>query len=131
MHMKTMKTSVFCVAMVVVQLAYGGSNILVKVALDKGMNQIVFVVYRHLIAMLVLGPFAYVLERKQRPSLSWLMMIKIFVLATLGTTIHLNVYYAGLEYTSPTVASALSNVIPGLTFLMAVSLRYIYIYILL
>lgn len=46
-------------------------------------------------------------------------MVKIFVLASLGTTIHLNVYYAGLVYTSPTVASALSNVIPSLTFLMA------------
>ncbi|CAL2268912.1 unnamed protein product [Prunus armeniaca] len=39
-----------------------------------------------------------------------------------GTTIHLNVYYAGLAYTSPTVACALSNVIPSLTFLKAVLL---------
>lgn len=50
-------------AMVLVQLAYGGSNILMKIALEKGLNQLVFVVYRHIIAMLLLGPFAYVLER--------------------------------------------------------------------
>lgn len=49
--------------MVVVQLAYGGSYILNKISLDKGLNQLVLVVYRHLIAMLLLGPFAYVLER--------------------------------------------------------------------
>ncbi|KAI6701903.1 hypothetical protein NL676_011039 [Syzygium grande] len=110
------------VAMVLVQLAYGGSNILMKIALEKGLNQLVFIVYRHLIAVLLLGPLAYVLERKQRPSLSVKVMAKIFVLSSLGTTIHLNVYYAGLAYTSATVASALSNVIPCLTFLVAVML---------
>uniref|UniRef100_A0A5B7C5H6 WAT1-related protein n=1 Tax=Davidia involucrata TaxID=16924 RepID=A0A5B7C5H6_DAVIN len=117
------KTCTCYVAMVLVQLAYGGSNILMKIALEEGLNQLVFVVYRHIIAMLLLGPFAYVLERKQRPPLSFSVMMKIFVLASLGTTIHLNVYYAGLKYTSPTVASAMSNVIPCLTFLIAVVLR--------
>ncbi|CAL2236281.1 unnamed protein product [Prunus armeniaca] len=74
-------------------------------------------------AMVLVGPFAYVLERrKQRPSLSFSVAAKIFVLALFGTTIYLNVYYAGLAYTSPTVACALSNVIPSLTFLMAVLL---------
>ncbi|CBI34637.3 unnamed protein product, partial [Vitis vinifera] len=91
--------------------------------LNKGLNQIVFVEYRHIIATLLLGPFAYVLERTQRPSLSFSVMMKIFVLASLGTTIFLNVYYAGLHYTSATVASALSNGIPSLTFLMAVLFR--------
>lgn len=109
-------------AMVLVQLAYGGSNILMKIALEEGLNPLVFVVYRHIIAMFLLGPLAYVLERKQRPSLSFSVIMKIFVLASLGTTIHLNVYYAGLAYTSPTVASALSNVIPSLTFIMALLL---------
>ncbi|KAI6701902.1 hypothetical protein NL676_011038 [Syzygium grande] len=111
------------VAMVLVQLAYGGSNILMKIALEKGLNQLVFIVYRHLIAVLLLGPLAYVLERKQRPSLSVKVMAKIFVLSSLGTTIHLNVYYAGLAYSSATVASALSNVIPCISFLFAVMLR--------
>ncbi|KAF3434189.1 hypothetical protein FNV43_RR25292 [Rhamnella rubrinervis] len=108
--------------MVLVQLAYGGSNILIKISLEKGLDQLVFVVYRHLIGMLLLGPFAYVLERNQRPSLTISVIAKIFVLATLGTTIHLNVFYAGLSYTSPMVSSALSNVSPSLTFLMALVL---------
>jgi hypothetical protein len=50
-------------AMSLVQLAYGGSNILMKIALEKGLNQIVFVVYRHVIAVILLGPLAYVIER--------------------------------------------------------------------
>ncbi|XWS61474.1 hypothetical protein CRYUN_Cryun07bG0128700 [Craigia yunnanensis] len=118
-----MKNYGFFVAMIVVQFAYGGSNILIKIAIERGLNQFVFVVYRHIIAMFLLGPLAYVLERKERPSLSVSVFGKIFLLSSLGTTIHLNVYYAGLAYTSPTVATALSNIIPSLTFLMAVFLR--------
>ncbi|KAM2437985.1 hypothetical protein TB1_014288 [Malus domestica] len=110
-------------AMILVQLIYGGSNVLMKLSLQEGLNQIVFVVYRHVLAMVLVGPFAYVLERKQRPSLSFSIAAKIFALASLGTTIHLNLYYAGLAYTSATVGCALSNVIPALTFLVAVLLR--------
>ncbi|GLT64674.1 hypothetical protein SLA2020_371520 [Shorea laevis] len=118
-----MKTCGYFAAMILVQVSYGASNILIKISLEQGMNQFVFVVYRHIIAFLLLGPFAYVLEKKERPKLTPPLFAKIFVLSALGTTIHLNVYYAGLAYTSPTVASALSNVIPSLTFLMAVLFR--------
>ncbi|CAA2966721.1 WAT1-related At1g43650-like isoform X1 [Olea europaea subsp. europaea] len=48
--------------------------------------------------------------------------MKIFLLSSMGTTVHLNLYYTGLEYTSPTVGSALSNVMPSLTTLIAVVL---------
>lgn len=58
-----MKGWTYYVAMVVVQLALGGSNILMKVSLDRGLDLLVFVVYRHLIAMVLLGPFAFALER--------------------------------------------------------------------
>ncbi|XP_052171029.1 WAT1-related protein At1g43650-like [Diospyros lotus] len=118
-----LKTWASYVAAVVVQVAYGGANIIVKIALAKGMNQQVLLVYRHVLAVLLLAPFAYVLERKQRPPLSFWVMVKIFVLASIGITIHLNVFYAGLGYTSPTVAHALSNASPALTFLVAVLIR--------
>ncbi|XP_038687415.1 WAT1-related protein At2g39510-like [Tripterygium wilfordii] len=118
-----MKTYASCVAMVVVQIGAGGSIILNKIAFEKGLNQLVLIVYRHVIATLLLGLLAYVLERKKRPALSISATMKIFVLASLGTTIYLNVYYAGLIYSSATVASALSNVIPCSTFIMAVLLR--------
>lgn len=58
-----MKECTIYIAMVLVQLAYGGSNILVKISLEKGLDQLAFVVYRHLIGMLLLGPFAYAFER--------------------------------------------------------------------
>ncbi|XVF53235.1 hypothetical protein PTKIN_Ptkin05aG0083600 [Pterospermum kingtungense] len=109
--------------MVLLQLSYGASVILIKIAFVRGLNQFVLVAYRHIIAMLVLGPFAYVLERKRRPSLSYALFAKIVLLSSLGSTIYFNVFLFGLAYASPTVASALNNVIPSLTFLMAVLLR--------
>ncbi|KAK4796988.1 hypothetical protein SAY86_029314 [Trapa natans] len=120
---KAMGAAAPYIAMMLVQLSYGGANIFTKIALDRGLNQFVFMAYRHIIAGLLLGPFAYVLERKQRPLLSLKVATKIFVISSLGTTIHLNIYYAGMEYTSATVAAALGNVMPCLTFLMAVLLR--------
>lgn len=53
----------YYLAMVLAQLSYGGSSILTKFSLLEGLDPIVFVVYRHVIAMLLLAPFAYVLER--------------------------------------------------------------------
>ncbi|XP_042460500.1 WAT1-related protein At5g07050-like [Zingiber officinale] len=106
--------------MIVSQFAYAGSSILSKLALGQGLSALVFVVYRHLIAMLILAPLAYVLERNRRPSFSFGVMLKIFILAMLGITIQQNVYYVGLHLISPTVASALGNVIPAFTFLLPI-----------
>ncbi|XP_042387494.1 WAT1-related protein At5g07050-like [Zingiber officinale] len=106
--------------MIVSQFAYAGSSILGKLALGQGLSALVFVVYRHLIAMLILAPLAYVPERNRRPSFSFGVMLKIFILAMLGITIQQNVYYVGLHLISPTVASALGNVIPAFTFLLAI-----------
>ncbi|XP_042455199.1 WAT1-related protein At3g56620-like [Zingiber officinale] len=61
--------------------------------------------------------------RNRRPSFSFGVMLKIFILAMLGITIQQNVYYVGLHLISPTVASALGNVIPAFTFLLAIVLR--------
>ncbi|XP_010919069.2 WAT1-related protein At5g64700 [Elaeis guineensis] len=123
LKMRRVKACAPYVGMVVIQLAYGGSNILSKLALEQGLSYLVFIVYRHLIAIAILGPLAYVLERNQRPSISFPILTKIFILALFGTTVHQSVYYAGLNYTSPTVASALSSVIPALTFILAILLR--------
>lgn len=61
--MASVKESAPYICMVVCQFAYAGSSILNKLALEQGLSMLVFVVYRHLIALLILAPLAYVLER--------------------------------------------------------------------
>ncbi|KAG6523198.1 hypothetical protein ZIOFF_013051 [Zingiber officinale] len=124
MAIGNVKASAPYVAMLIVQSTNAGSATLCKLALEQGLNVLVLTVYRHLIALLVFAPLAFVLERNQRPfSLPFPALAKIFTLAFFGITVHQNVFYLGLGYASPTVASALSSAIPAFTFLMAVILR--------
>ncbi|KAI4300925.1 hypothetical protein L6164_034251 [Bauhinia variegata] len=111
------------IAMISLQFGYAGMNIITKVSLNRGMSHYVLVVYRHAFATAAIAPFALVLERKVRPKITFLMFMQIFVLGLLGPVIDQNLYYAGLKFTSPTYACALSNMLPAMTFVMAVICR--------
>nr|CAB3461491.1 unnamed protein product [Digitaria exilis] len=111
------------VAMISLQFGYAGMNIITKVSLNHGMSHYVLVVYRHAFATLSIAPFALVLERKLRPRMTPWVFLQIFVLALLGPVIDQNFYYAGLKFTSPTFSCAMSNMLPAMTFILAVLFR--------
>lgn len=110
-------------AMVSLQFGYAGLHIVTLLSLKHGMSNYVLTVYRHAVATAVIAPFAFVFERKTRPKLTFPTFIKIAVLALLEPVIDQNLYYMGLKYTSATFASALFNILPAITFIMAVVLR--------
>ncbi|KAF5474300.1 hypothetical protein F2P56_006212 [Juglans regia] len=111
------------IAMISLQFGYAGMNIISKVSLNRGMSHYVLVVYRHAFATAVIAPFALVLERKVRPKITFPIFMQIFVLGLLGPVIDQNLYYAGLKFTSPTYSCAISNMLPAMTFVMAVLCR--------
>ncbi|KAK9283350.1 hypothetical protein L1049_011592 [Liquidambar formosana] len=110
-------------AMISLQFGYAGMNIITKVSLNRGMSHYVLVVYRHAIATAVIAPFAIFLERKAQPRITFSIFMQIFVLGLLGPVIDQNFYYAGLKFTSPTFSCAMSNMLPAMTFVMAVIFR--------
>ncbi|XP_075646413.1 WAT1-related protein At5g07050-like [Castanea sativa] len=110
-------------AMISLQFGYAGMNIITKVSLNRGMSHYVLVVYRHAFATAVIAPFALYFERKAQPRITFKVFMQIFVLALLGPVIDQNFYYAGLKYTSPTFSCAMSNMLPAMTFVMAVIFR--------
>ncbi|KAJ0976119.1 hypothetical protein J5N97_018084 [Dioscorea zingiberensis] len=111
------------IAMISLQFCYAGMNIITKVSLNHGMSHYVLVVYRHAFATLSIAPFALILEKKVRPKLTLPIFMQIFVLALLGPVIDQNFYYAGLKFTSPTFSCAMSNILPAMTFVIAVLCR--------
>lgn len=106
----------------VVMAIYAGMSIIAKLAFNHGMNALIFVFYRMAFASLSLAPFAFS-QRKKAPPLSYKIVGKSFILAFIGMALSQNLYSTGLNYTTPTVASAVSNSVPAMTFLLAVLLR--------
>ncbi|WOG93691.1 hypothetical protein DCAR_0312977 [Daucus carota subsp. sativus] len=110
-------------AVIGVQSIYAGMFMLSKVAFDLGMNTFVFVFYRQAAATLFLAPLAYFTEWKSAPPLTFKILIKIFVLSLFGITLSLNIYGVALVYTSATLAAAITNSLPVITFLIAALFR--------
>ncbi|XP_020218198.1 WAT1-related protein At3g18200 [Cajanus cajan] len=110
------------VALLTLQFCFAGFHIVSRLALNIGVSQVVYPVYRNLIALLLLSPFAYFLEKNQRPPLTLSLLVQFFLLALLGITANQGFYLLGLYYASPTFASALQNSVPAITFVLAMAL---------
>ncbi|CAN6539305.1 hypothetical protein ACFX13_016482 [Malus domestica] len=110
-------------AMLALQFGYAGFHVVSRAALNMGISKLVFPVYRNIIALLLLLPFAYFLEKKDRPAITLNFLIQFFLLALVGITANQGFYLLGLDNTSPTFASAIQNSVPAITFLMAAILR--------
>ncbi|EYU23896.1 hypothetical protein ABFS82_14G312500 [Erythranthe guttata] len=110
-------------AMIFLQFGYAGMYIVTLVSFKRGFSHWVFVVYRHAVATLVFAPFAFFLEKKRRPKMTISIFFKIMVLAFLEPVLDQNLYGVGIQYTSATFASATVNVLPAITFIMALIFR--------
>ncbi|XP_050363513.1 protein WALLS ARE THIN 1 [Argentina anserina] len=110
-------------AMLALQFGYAGFHVVSRFALNMGISKLVFPVYRNIIALLLLLPFAYFLEKKDRPPINLNFLVQFFCLALIGITANQGFYLLGLDNTSPTFASAIQNSVPAITFLMAALLR--------
>ncbi|CAL5444669.1 unnamed protein product [Camellia sinensis] len=110
-------------AMVMVECFDVGLTTLSKGAMSRGMSHFVFVVYSNALATLILLPASTFLDRKKRPPLTLSLLCKFFFLSLIGITVMQNCVFTGINYSSPTLGSAMSNLIPAFTFLLAVIFR--------
>ncbi|XP_044421082.1 WAT1-related protein At1g21890 isoform X2 [Triticum aestivum] len=110
-------------AMVLLQVGFAGMYIIAVASLKAGMSHFVLVVYRNLVATAVMAPFALYFERGQRPKMTITIFLKIMGLAFLEPVIDQNLYFMGAKLTSAGFATALVNILPAVTFVLALLLR--------
>ncbi|XP_019186598.1 PREDICTED: WAT1-related protein At1g09380-like [Ipomoea nil] len=105
--------------MVIVQLGYAGVNIVATAVMGAGMNPFIHIAYQQMFATIALAPLAYFLERKSRPKMTPKIFFQILLASFFGLTGEQISFFVGLNNSTPTVASALGNLIPAITFIAA------------
>ncbi|XP_028774980.1 WAT1-related protein At4g08300-like [Neltuma alba] len=110
-------------AIISLQFGYSGMYVITMVSFKHGMSHWVLSVYRHVVALLIIAPFALVLERKIRPKMTLPIFLRMVALGFLEPVLDQNLYNMGMKATSTTFASAIVNVLPAITFLMALIFR--------
>ncbi|XP_040867354.1 WAT1-related protein At4g08300 [Glycine max] len=108
---------------VAVQFGSAGMFIFGMDSIKKGMSHYVFIVYRNAIASVSLAPFAFVLERKVRPKMTFWVFSEIMALAFFEIMLDQCFALLGMKFTSASFLSAVMNSAHSVTFVMAVILR--------
>ncbi|XP_060171161.1 WAT1-related protein At1g25270-like [Lycium barbarum] len=111
------------IMMVFIQIANAGMSLLYKLASNNGMSLRVLIAYRFLFAAATVVPLALYFDRQSRPKLTWMVMLLAFLCALFGGSMAQNLFAASLVLTSATFATAIINLIPGITFVVAILFR--------
>ncbi|WCJ21687.1 nodulin MtN21 /EamA-like transporter family protein [Euphorbia peplus] len=111
-------------AMVAVEFIEVSISTIMKVATSRGMSPFIYIVYPNALALFILVPSSFFFYRKTRshPKLTPLIISKIFLMAILSLCIQV-LFYTGVKYSSPTLCSAISDLTPAFTFLLAIISR--------
>ncbi|KAL8502336.1 hypothetical protein ACS0TY_021467 [Phlomoides rotata] len=108
------------VVMVGCQFIYSGMILSVRAALLEDLSSRVLVVYRQIIATLLIAPFAYFSRRGTNSCrLNWRSFWLIFLLSFVGVTANQNANFEGLALVPSSVATAIGNLAPAITFIMS------------
>ncbi|KAG8076438.1 hypothetical protein GUJ93_ZPchr0006g43767 [Zizania palustris] len=110
-------------AMLLFDLISAVMTALVKKALEEGLNRLVLISLRQLVATVFLAPIAYFKERNTRPKITLEIFVYLFFSAVLGAGLSQYTFFYGLQYTTATFAITFANLSPVVTFLIAVALR--------
>ncbi|KAF8662314.1 hypothetical protein HU200_004202 [Digitaria exilis] len=109
--------------MLVFDIISAVTTALLKKALQEGLDRLVLITLRQLVATIFLAPIAYFKERRTRPKLTLEILVYLFFSAAFGAALSQYTFFYGLQYTTATFAITFTNMAPVLTFLIAVLLR--------
>lgn len=110
------------VGMVSVQLIQVLLMVAIKEATSAGMTKFTFVFYSNALAAFILLPISLFTHRTNRPPITLSLLCKFFLLGFLGWIAQITGNVA-IQITPASFVSALLNLIPGFTFVLAVIFR--------
>ncbi|CAN1811551.1 WAT1-related protein At4g28040 [Linum perenne] len=110
--------------MVALEFSYAALALFTKAAFTGGLSPRIFVVYRQAIATLIMSSLAFVSKNRNNPtgvsltleSFSWIFAASLFGYIVTGNQ---NAYFEGINLASSTAATAIINLIPAVTFVIA------------
>ncbi|XP_058194067.1 WAT1-related protein At3g28050-like [Rhododendron vialii] len=108
------------VAVLVAECVEVGLNTMSKAAMRRGMNNFIYSAYSTSLGVLFLVPLAFFFHRitSPPPMLTFSTLSKISLLGAIGYCVQMCMYL-GIQCSSPTLASALTNLTPAFTFILA------------
>ncbi|XP_057433499.1 WAT1-related protein At3g30340-like [Lotus japonicus] len=107
------------IVMIAIDFSFAAVNVLLKKVLEEGMNHLVFITYRLSIATIFIAPIGYFRERNGRPRLTFRILCYLFFSAIVGASVTQYFFLLGIQYTSATFSCAFINIVPAVTFIMA------------
>ncbi|XP_076912084.1 WAT1-related protein At3g30340-like [Bidens hawaiensis] len=105
--------------MIAVQFTLATVNVVLKKVIVDGLDHLVFITYRLIIAAIFLAPVAFFFERKSEIKLTYNISFYLFLNAILGASLTQYLFLLGIQYTSATFSCAFLNVVPVITFIMS------------
>ncbi|KAK8934948.1 WAT1-related protein [Platanthera zijinensis] len=110
--------------LLLVQGVYGFYTIFLSRILAMGLSPLFMIVAGGFLGAVFLLPFAVILERKKWPKRITLAMVVQFVAIALGgVTMFQGLLLMGIKRTTPAIASAMPNLVPGFVFIIAAFFR--------
>ncbi|XP_011086524.1 WAT1-related protein At3g28050 [Sesamum indicum] len=110
------------IGMVSAVVALAINMIISKMAMSKGISFYILSVYSNGFATLILFPTAFLFHGSKRPPLSFPVLWRICLLASFGCFAEIG-SYAGINYSSPTLSTAMLNLVPAFTYILAIIFR--------
>ncbi|CAM0903854.1 unnamed protein product [Alopecurus aequalis] len=110
-------------SMVLVQAFTMGALLLSKIAFNVGMAPFVLLAYRNLIGSITVAPFAFYFEREMMKKVNLKVWGWISINALFGIVLAMGLHYYGLRATNAGYSANFLNVIPVITFIIALILR--------
>ncbi|XP_056165602.1 WAT1-related protein At5g40240-like [Syzygium oleosum] len=124
MEGRARRVSLPFVGMIMVVLVQASNMVVTKMAMSDGLNKYTLVFYCNALSSLILLPFPFIISCRSGscPPLTFSVLRKIFLLALVGFGTQI-CGYAGIDYSSPVLGTAMMNLVPAFTFILAIISR--------